>query len=102
MNIGDRVRVHIIDNGTWKPETLTYSDEGKRYAMGCAESLHGKMGTVIKIKGGIFIPGRRNHIEATKFLVRFDTPPEKWWSNQIPSDSFWFPMRDLTEEGTKD
>jgi hypothetical protein len=99
MNIGDRVRVHIDDNGTWQPETLTYSDEGKRYTMGCAESLHGKRGTVIKIKGGIFIPGSRgNYIEETKFLVRFDTPPEKWWSNQRPSNGFWFSFQDLAED----
>ena len=91
MDIGDRVRVHI--------------SEGRReaYAMGCAESLHGKTGTVIKHNKGVFRDGGargygHHYIEPDKCLVQFDTPPEKWWSNQRPSNGFWFSFQDLAED----
>jgi hypothetical protein len=29
------------------------------------------------------------------YLVRFDAPARTWWSNQLPSDSFWFPPHEL-------
>jgi len=69
MNIGQRVMVSIPD----------FSE----YAMGCANSLHGKTGTVVEYKTPY--PG-----DGKKALVQFDHPPEAWYTHQRPSDNFWF------------
>jgi hypothetical protein len=72
--IGARVRVEI--------------KRPRRYAAGAAECLQGMLGTVEQFK-----PESINGDPA--YLVRFDAPARTWWSNQLPSDSFWFPPHEL-------
>ena len=58
----------------------------ERYSVGCAESLDGKTGIVTEYNE------RMN-----KYLVEFDAPADKWWSNQTPCIEFWFPKSNLME-----
>lgn len=75
--IDDRVVVIIAD-----PES---------YAKGSFESLNMKSGTVIGIKDDYgFEPEK-----GPGYLVRFDTLPKKWWTNQMPGRDFWFTGEDL-------
>lgn len=71
MNLqGKRVIVKIRDHGT--------------YAMGCAQALDGKPGTV-----------ERANDRGDAWLVAFDTPAPRWWPHQTPAHAFWFPASDL-------
>ena len=77
MKIGTRVKVSIAN-----PEY---------YSMGCAESLEGKTGTIEEYKSESWVKCPPGPV----YLVKFDTPPEKWWSGQQPNNYFWFPHKDL-------
>jgi len=57
------------------------------FAVGAAESLSGKTGTVTEYNE-----------QNGKYLVEFDTPAEKWWTNQLPVRQFWFKRLDLRKE----
>jgi len=56
------------------------------FAVGCAEALDGKTGTVKEI-----------NYDAGKYLVEFDTPAAKWWTNQIPTTCFWFERKNIQQ-----
>jgi hypothetical protein len=74
VNVGDRVRVRI--------------EVPKLYAFGCAAALEGKEGTIERTRPAA-ISGE------PVYLVSFDTPAPKWWSNQTPVKAFWFGAEDL-------
>lgn len=69
MNIGDRVRVRIIETGEW--------------VRGAAESMNGKTGTVKEVRA------------SGQVLVTFDTPAEPWWAHQSPVLGFHFEENEL-------
>ena len=58
------------------------------YSVGCAESLDGKMGVVTEYNEMM-----------NKYLVEFDAPADKWWSNQTPCIEFWFSESSIIETG---
>jgi hypothetical protein len=76
LEINARVRVNIKNP--------------KLYAGGAAESLHGKTGTVERLRGA---GGLGFSVDAA--LVRFDSPAAKWWAGQTPPKSFWFEPSEL-------
>lgn len=69
MKTGDRVRVYIQNPEEW--------------ANGSVQKIDGKIGAIKEIKS------------TGEILVEFDTPPEKWWSNQVPGRCWWFSEQDL-------
>lgn len=75
-----------------KPETRVIVEikDPERYAMGCAAKLDGKRGKIDRVRTD---PNR-----GEMALVEFDTPADKWWSNQLPVECFWFSVSELRSE----
>jgi hypothetical protein len=76
VEMGQRVVVRIVD-----------PDE---YAFGCAAALEGAAGFIEELS-----------TDRRRFLVRFDEPRPKWWTNQTPATAFWFEPKDLALEGSR-
>ncbi len=78
MKIGDRVRI-AQDLPRWVKEAQT--------------SLAGKVGTIIEL-GREFHPSYDKGKTQT-YVVKFDTPPTRWWQHQLPGLEWWFNENEL-------
>jgi hypothetical protein len=68
--IGQRVRVRIVNP--------------KEYAMGAAESLDGKTGTIERLRS-----------DGKAWLVAFDAPAKPWWTHGGACSGFWHAPEEL-------
>ena len=67
------------------------------------ERWSGRAGYCLSGIKGTIIEQEENSINSVggngpAFLVKLDRKPEKWWTYQCPSDSWWFDPDELIEE----